>query len=58
MIINLLKFLKVLSVQFIIDLRNKCSFHLIQFVPLNTLKPKVSLYFMCAFCSKSLVNIT
>lgn len=39
----LFKLLKVLGIQFIIDLGDKCSLHLIQFVPFNAFKPGVSL---------------
>jgi hypothetical protein len=35
----LVKFLKILSVQVIIDLRNICSLHFIESVPINSPKP-------------------
>lgn len=42
-IANLFEFFKVLCVKFVFYFRNKGSFHLIQFVPINALKPRMSL---------------
>lgn len=37
------KLFKILSIQFVIDLRYKCSFHQIELVPLKTFKPSMVL---------------
>lgn len=39
----LFELFKILSIQFIFDLRNKCSLHSIQLVPLNAFKPRMIL---------------
>lgn len=39
----LFKLLKILSIQFIIDFRDKCSVHLVYPSPINTIKPWMNL---------------